>query len=271
MAGGDSDERAATLGRLPGRQRAQRSYASIAGWPSPDSQCNRPRSMLSATMSSGALAERRAALRERQRALGLQRRRLRQRGVEVGARRLGRFGAVEMLGDERGIAIAVPLRGGAMQLRAAGARERRVDAVADQRVREQELVALPGGRESAPSARRTNSPAAARARAPARAGNAGRRPPPPAAPRGRAPAAGPSARARDWKATPEARPPSRRRRASAARGTAGCRRSARRTFAQTRTAPQRSRPRAPAHPSRRADPGRSSATDFPAPMPATRR
>ena len=56
-------------------------------------------------------------------------------------------------------------------------------------------------------------------------------------PRGRAPAAGPSARARGLKATPAARRPSRRRRASAARGTAGCRPSARRTSAQTRTRP----------------------------------
>ena len=93
-------------------------------------------------MSSARLSQRRAALGQRERALGLQRRRLRQRGGEVRARRLGRFGAIEVLGNEHGIALAVPLRGGPMQLRTAGPRQRRVDAVADQRVREQELVAF---------------------------------------------------------------------------------------------------------------------------------
>jgi hypothetical protein len=51
----------------------------------------------------------------------LQRRGLRERGVEVGSRRLGRFGAIEVFGDEHGIAIAIPFCRGAMQLRAGAA------------------------------------------------------------------------------------------------------------------------------------------------------
>ncbi len=233
MTGRDSDQRPAALAGFPrGRERnlvgVDRRLALARFAAQPTTQHVERDDVV------GLLGQRRAALGQRERALGLQRRGLRERRVEVRARRLGRFGAIEVLGDEHGIAIAVPLRGGTMQLRAAGARQRRVDAVADQRVREQELVALRKDEKVRDQhvARIVGQLREHRARA--RAESAGRRPTPPAAPRGRAPAAGPSARARGWRATPAARRPARRRRASAARGTAGCRRNARRTSARTR-------------------------------------
>ena len=121
LTGRDSDERAATLGRRAGSP--ERNLIGI------DRRLALPRFAVQPAAKHverddivGRLRQRGAALGERQLALGLQRGRLRQRGVEVGARRLGRLGAIEMLGDEHGIALAVPRGGGAMQLRAAGAR-----------------------------------------------------------------------------------------------------------------------------------------------------
>ena len=72
----------------------------------------------------------------------MERRRLRMRRREIRLCGLRRFGTIEMLGVQRRIAVAVPVGGGAMQLGAAHSGQRRVHAVADQRVREQELVAL---------------------------------------------------------------------------------------------------------------------------------
>ncbi len=141
MAGRDSDQCAAALGRFPGGGESdgigidrRLTFAGFA--PQPAAQHVERDDVV------GRLRQPGATLRQGERALGLQRGRLRQRGVEVRARRLGRFGAIEVFGDEHRIALAVPLRGGAMQLRAAGPRQRRVDAVPDQRVREQILVAF---------------------------------------------------------------------------------------------------------------------------------
>ena len=98
MSGGDADQRAAAIGGLPrGGERdlvgVDRRLALARLAAQPAAQHVERHDVV------GRLGQRGAALGQRQRALRLQRRGLRQRRVEIGARRLGRFGAIEVLGD----------------------------------------------------------------------------------------------------------------------------------------------------------------------------
>ena len=196
-------------------------------------------------MHVGGLArERGATLGERERALEVQRLRLCARRGKIRLRRLGRVSAVEMLGAQRRIALAIPPGGCAVQLGAARPGQRGIDAVADQRVGEQELLAVGTDERSAQQRRAGivgNGDQVAHER---QAESAGRRPPPPVARRVRARAGGRPARARGSRATPAGDPRSPPPFARAVRETADCRRRARCTSGPGAPTSRPTRPRA---------------------------
>ena len=81
------------------------------------------------------------AFHKRDRGVDPERSGLRACGVEIGFRGIGILGAVEMLGAKCRIARPIPTRGGAMQLSARAVQQRRIGAVANQRVCEHQLIA----------------------------------------------------------------------------------------------------------------------------------
>ncbi len=141
VTGGDAEQRAAALCRLR-RCRKRIRVGDDGGIAFPRLAAQPPAQHVERVHIGGLARERGAAFGERKSLFRMQCGRLRLRSGEVRPRGFRRFGAIEVLRVQRRIALAVPRRCGTVQLGPARARQRRIDAVADQRVREQEFLAI---------------------------------------------------------------------------------------------------------------------------------
>ena len=161
------------------------------------------------------------------------------RPPQIGRRRTRIFGTIEVLGVQRRVALRKPCGRPPMQLAPSGPEQRVVDGIADQGVGEQERVAAAAAREGG-ATRRCSCSAGVRAVAQRVEREAlARTPKRPAAPACRPAPAGPCAPGPGSAPSPAPAPRrSPRRGAAAARGTADCRRRARRSAGRSRCWPR---------------------------------